>query len=211
MKIKFLALAFSALFFAACGGATEADKSKEDEKKEESKPEEKAAAGMKTIEDRFNAMIAAAGEKLEYKIVEKDFDNNFMSISFKDVTADVFCWEIDAETVLFGQHTYHKNYGKLPRFFKFDGKTVTQLKEDELVNDSEKFNEYFHSGYARENKSKGSKNCCSTYGFLPKTKGGAIELVSTSETPDKLTGRPTNVDKVGTLEFSNGKFTFKKI
>ena len=209
MKINFLALAFSALFFAACGGATEADKSKEEDKKEENQSDAKATTEKKTVDDYFNAMLAATGEKLSYKILEKDFDNNFMSISFDNVTADVFLWQIDAETVLIGQHTYHKNYGKLPRFFKFDGKTVVQLMEDDdaLINDSKKITDFLYSAYTN----KSSKNCCSIYGFLPKTKGGAIELVSTSETPDKLKGRPTNFDKVGTLEFANGKFTFKKL
>jgi hypothetical protein len=219
MKIKFLALVFSALFFAACGGAAEADKDKEEDKEEGSKPEEKASTGMKTAEDYFK-LIAKA--ELKYEVLEKSADGAYAQIKITDKKAegtgdvfDLYIWNIDANNVLFGYHEFRQkgSIGGNPIFFKFEnGKKTTEtgmFMEDLMTNSSEYRDYELKWGDSK----KGTKNCCLFYAFVPKSaESKAMDVISVAnDQVDVIKGRPDKFEKVGTFELVGDKFTFKKL
>jgi hypothetical protein len=206
MKIKYPIIVVFSIFFIACTGT---EKSKQTEKKVEKT--EEIIPVQKTVADYYREMLVAGGKDPNYIITEKDFDNNFMKITANEVLTEVYMWKIDDSTVLIGSHSFKKNYEQLPSFTKFDGKTPIPLKLEIVVENSAEMLKHINVVYPNSMRKKGHKNCCAVYGYLPKSKGSSIILVAeNADAPNDLRDRSASKERVGTLEYTNGKFTFVK-
>lgn len=220
MKIQILIFAIGLYSLSSCNQKQNAD---DDSKVNPAASNEKKEAEQSNNSGKDPKPLVyykkVMNEQINYEIIENNDSDLFTVIKFNDEKAgnrngNIFELKLlslkDGEYIL-GYHEFRKNgsTGGAPIFFQFDanGKETTDsgMFFEDLLTNKEEFSQF----ETKNNRSiLQNSDCCAIYVFLQK-KGSDLEVASLdSKFLGKLTERPAEYKKTGSIKLSDGKFTY---